>query len=72
MFSPEIALMAGLVENSWNNHPAASSTSRIVSSGLCSSHSPGRVRGCSGGRLKLGSTPQALASRAEFGPGAVA
>ena len=50
-----MALIAGLVENSWNNQPAASSTSKMVSSGLYSSHSPGRVRGGSFGELKLGS-----------------
>ncbi|MNN94058.1 hypothetical protein D3C81_2126180 [compost metagenome] len=71
MFSPEIAVIVGLVENSWNSQPPASSTSTMVNNGLYSSHSPGRVRGCRGGRLKLGSTPQALASRAVFGPGAV-
>ncbi|MNG32125.1 hypothetical protein D3C84_1180650 [compost metagenome] len=72
VLSPEMALIAGLVENSWNSQPAASSTSAMVSSGLCSSHSPGRVRGCNAGMLKLGSMPQAAASRALFGPGAVA
>ena len=67
-----MALIAGLVENSWNSQPAASNASRIVSNGLCSSHSPGRVGACGLGRLKAGSMPQALASRALLGPGAVA
>ena len=67
-----MALIAGLVENSWNNQPAANNTSKRVSTGLYSSHSPGRVRAGSLGRLKAGSTPQAAASRADSGPGAVA
>ena len=32
--SPEMAEIAGLVENSWNSHPAASNTRKIVISGL--------------------------------------
>ncbi|MNE84246.1 hypothetical protein D3C80_1811300 [compost metagenome] len=72
MFSPEIAVIAGLVVNSLYNQPAASATSSRIRIGLYSSHSPGRVRLGGGGRLKDGSTPQAWASRALPGPGAVA
>ncbi|MNE56202.1 hypothetical protein D3C77_432240 [compost metagenome] len=72
MFSPEIAVIAGLVENSLYSQPAASATSNRIRIGLYSSHSPGRVRWGVGGAEKLGSTPQASALRALFGPGAVA
>ncbi|MCY1538451.1 hypothetical protein D9M68_739900 [compost metagenome] len=71
MFSPEMAVIAGLLANSWASQPPASTTSRMISSGLCSSHSPGRVGLTCGGALKLGSTPQALASRALAALGAV-
>ncbi|MNH45920.1 hypothetical protein D3C79_1085170 [compost metagenome] len=71
MFSPEIAVIAGLLANSWASQPPASTTSRMISSGLCSSHSPGRVGLVWGGAVKLGSTPQALASRALAALGAV-
>ncbi len=69
VLSPEMAVIAGLLENSLNSQPMPSSTIRIISSGLYSSHSPGRVRAGSGGRLNAGSTPQALASRALLGAG---
>ncbi|MNR06226.1 hypothetical protein D3C85_1222890 [compost metagenome] len=72
MFRPEMAVMAGLVENSWYSQPPARATSSRIRIGLYSSHSPGRVRLGGGGRLKDGSTPQAWASRALPGPGAVA
>ncbi|MCY1455276.1 hypothetical protein D9M71_724000 [compost metagenome] len=58
MFSPEIAVIAGLVVNSLYNQPAASATSSRIRIGLYSSHSPGRVRCGGGGSEKLGSMPQ--------------
>ncbi|MNV95927.1 hypothetical protein D3C71_1908740 [compost metagenome] len=67
-----MAVIAGLVANSWYSQPAARATSSRIRIGLYSSHSPGRVRWGAGGALKLGSTPQSWALRALFGPGAVA
>ncbi len=71
MFNPEIARIAGLVENSCTSQPPAGSTSRMISNGLCSSHSPGRVGASLAGAVKLTSTPQSLASRALAALGAV-
>ncbi|MNU06165.1 hypothetical protein D3C72_2512640 [compost metagenome] len=71
MLRPEIAVIAGLLANSWASQPPASSTSMMISSGLCSSHSPGRLGLTCGGAVKLGSTPHDLASRALAALGAV-
>lgn len=66
-----IAVTAGLLANSPNSQPNASSDSSTVSSGLYSSHSPGRVRGGSDGAFASSTSTNSRAVRAASPPGAV-
>src|SRR3546814_4184658 len=64
-------LTAGLLANSPNSQPNASSDSSTVSSGLYSSHSPGRVRGGSAGACSPDTSMNSRAVRAASPVGAV-
>src|SRR3546814_527775 len=66
-----IAVTAGLLANSPNSQPNASSDSSTVSSGLYSSHSPGRVRGGSAGACSPDTSMNSRAVRAASPVGAV-
>lgn len=66
-----MAPAAGLAANSPASQPNASSDTRIVSNGLYSSHSPGRVRGGRAAGARPASTPKSLAVRAAAPCGAV-
>ncbi|MNT27960.1 hypothetical protein D3C72_1636140 [compost metagenome] len=66
-----IALTNGLLANSLNSQPKASSESSTVSNGLYSSHSPGRVRRCSGSGSACAAPGKSSAVRALPAAGAV-
>lgn len=66
-----MAVITGLLANSLNSQPNASSESSTVSSGLYSSHSPGRVRRCSGSGSACAAPGNSSAVRALPAAGAV-